>query len=72
MSFKYEVIADNSGQWCSNGVRFATREEAESAAYSKMMAWTLVRDTRVVESDEPVNYEWTTTGLVPVNASVGV
>ena len=28
MSFKPEVIADSSGQWCGNALRFATREEA--------------------------------------------
>ena len=30
MSFKPEVIADSSGQWCGNALRFATREEAEA------------------------------------------
>ena len=28
MSFKPEVIADLSGTWCGNALRFATREEA--------------------------------------------
>ena len=31
MSFKPEVIADSSGQWCGNALRFATREEAAEA-----------------------------------------
>ena len=30
MSFKPEVIADSSGRWCGNALRFATREEAEA------------------------------------------
>lgn len=58
MSFKPEVIADSSGKWCGNAVRFATREEAEAWAIDRAIRWTLVRDTRVVESDDPVNYRW--------------
>jgi len=30
MSWKPEVIADSSGKWCGNALRFATREEAEA------------------------------------------
>lgn len=54
-SWKAEVIADNSGQWVSNALRFATRKEAEDYVFDLMMRWTLVRDTRVVESSDPVN-----------------
>jgi hypothetical protein len=53
-----EVIADNSGKWCGNGLRFATREEAEANVANLAMRWFLVRDTRVVESPDPVNYAW--------------
>ena len=58
MSFKPEVIADSSGKWCGNALRFATREEAEANVLDLMMRWHLVRDTRVVECDDPVNYRW--------------
>jgi hypothetical protein len=58
MSWKPEVIADNSGKWCGNALRFATRAEAEANVLDLAMRWTSVRDTRVVESDEPVNYAW--------------
>jgi hypothetical protein len=57
-SFKGEVIADSSGKWCGNGLRFATREEAEAYIQDLFSRWTLVRETRVVESDEPVNRVW--------------
>jgi hypothetical protein len=52
MSFKVEVIADNSGQWCSNQRVFATPEEA--AAYARDLAsrWVLVREWRVVPTTE--------------------
>jgi hypothetical protein len=54
MSWKPEFIADDSGKWASNMLRFATRDEAE--AYAKDLAgrWVLVRETRVVLSDDPV------------------
>ena len=58
MSWKPEVIADNSGKWCGNALRFATKEEAEANVKNLMWKWLAVRDTRVVESDDPVNYRW--------------
>ncbi len=55
MSFKPEVIADSSGKWAGNALRFATREEAEADVRDLMNRWFLVRETRVVESEDPVN-----------------
>lgn len=55
-SWKSEVIADSSGKWNGNALRFATEAEAKQYVGDLMMRWTAVRDTRVVESDEPVNY----------------
>ena len=66
MSFKPEVIADSSGQWCGNALRFATREEAEANVQDLMMRWFAVRETRVVESDDPVNYRWEEGRLVEI------
>ncbi len=57
MSFKPEVVADSTGHWVSNAFRFATKLEAERYVVDLMMRWTSVTDTRVVESDDPVNYE---------------
>ena len=51
--FKVEVIADNSGQWCSNELVFATREEGEVYARGLARRWTLVREWRVVETETP-------------------
>lgn len=56
MSYRPEVIADSSGKWYGNALRFATREEAEQQVFALSMRWLAVRDTRVVESDDPVNY----------------
>jgi hypothetical protein len=55
VSFAPEVIADSSGKWAGNALRFETYGEAELWVADLERRWTLVRDTRVVESDEPVN-----------------
>jgi hypothetical protein len=55
MSFKAEVIADNTGKWCGNALRFATQAEAKRYVDALAWRWTAVRDTRTVESDDPVD-----------------
>ena len=52
--YKVEVIADSSGTWCGNGLRFTTTEEAETYAKDLAMRWTLVRDYRVVDTRSEV------------------
>ena len=68
MSFKPEVIADSSGKWSGNALRFATREEAEANVQDLMMRWFAVRDTRVVECDDPANYSYIDHKLLPIPA----
>jgi hypothetical protein len=53
-SYKVEVIADRSGTWCSNGLRFPTPEDATVYGERLAMRWALVREWRVVASDDPV------------------
>jgi hypothetical protein len=48
VNYKVEVIADNSGQWCGNGLKFATEAEAEDYAKDLAWRWALVREWRVV------------------------
>jgi hypothetical protein len=55
MSFKPEVQTDNTGQWYGNALRFTTHAEAEAQVADLMLRWTAVRDTRVVECNDPVN-----------------
>ncbi len=55
-SFKAEVIADNSGKFVGNGLRFASRAEAEAYARDLFSRWTLVREWRVVKSGDPVTH----------------
>ncbi len=56
-SFAPEVIADSSGKWTGNGLRFATEAEAAAWVLDLSYRWLLVRDTRVVASEDPVNYK---------------
>jgi hypothetical protein len=58
MSYAPEVIAGSSGKWAGNSLRFATSEEAEGNVRNLYSRWTSVRETRVVESADPVNYKW--------------
>jgi hypothetical protein len=55
MSWKIEVIADNSGKWCGNGLRFASKDVAQQYADDLAARWTAVRDARVVETPEEPN-----------------
>src|ERR1700724_4698789 len=72
MSFKPEVIADTSGKWCGNALRFATRKEAEANVRDLMMRWFAVRETRVVESDDPVNYRYVDGRLVSLTSKAAM
>lgn len=56
MSYVAEVIADDSGKFVSNSLRFATEHEADLYVKDLARRWTLVRETRVVPSNDPVNY----------------
>lgn len=71
-SFAPQVIADSSGKFVGNALRFATREEAQANADNLAQRWFLVTATRVVESEDPVNYQWLDAGnvLVPVKPTL--
>ena len=58
MSWKPEVIADRSGKWTGNALRFATRAEADAYVADLMFRWTAVTGWRSIESPDPVNYRW--------------
>jgi hypothetical protein len=70
MSWKPEVIADGSGEWTGNALRFATKEEADKNVYELACRWFLVRQWRSVESSDPVTHKWDDSlGLLPVKAA---
>jgi hypothetical protein len=45
MSFAPEVIADSTGKWTGNSLRFKTREEAEGNVRNLYSRWTSVHRT---------------------------
>jgi hypothetical protein len=63
MSWRAEY-ADDSGRWWTNGLRFATKKEAEDYVFD--MGWTMVWETCVTEVDDPVNYSYHDHQLCPV------
>jgi hypothetical protein len=69
MSWCAEVIADNSGKWVGNQIRLPDKEQAYAYAKDLSWRWTLVRDYRVVESTEPVNYHFVDGKLVDAVAA---
>jgi len=54
-SWAPEFIADSSGVWAGNGLRFAKREDAEAWARGLADRWILVREHRAVPSEEEPN-----------------
>ncbi len=57
-SYATEVIADDSGKWAGNGLRWPLTPEGHEAATkwvaNLMDRWMSVRETRVIESpDQP-------------------
>jgi hypothetical protein len=46
--FKVEVVADSSGQFCGNGLTFATKPEAIAYAKDLSSRWMLVKLWRVM------------------------
>ncbi len=53
-SWKPEVFVE--GKWAGNGLRFATKEEAEASGLDLLLRWTSTSDSRAVESEDYPNY----------------
>jgi hypothetical protein len=72
-SFKPEVQTAGDGQnWSGNALRFATKAEAEQYVKDLMWRWTAVNDTRVIESEDAVNYQWISgQGAVAIPPPIG-
>jgi hypothetical protein len=58
VSWAPEVIADGSGKWVRNSLRFATKLEAEMSARELSSRWFSVRSIRAMPATEPVNYRF--------------
>lgn len=55
-SWKTEVFV--GGEWATNAIRFATKDEAERAGEELLSRWYAPTDSRAAESDDEVNYEF--------------
>jgi len=53
-SWKPEVLVD--GKWSTNGLRFATQEEAFGSMMALRIRWWVPTDGRATESEDAVNY----------------
>ncbi len=65
MSYAPEVIADTTGEWAGNSLRFATENEAMEYAKDLAFRWFAVKHIRAIESDDPVNSIWTGEKILP-------
>jgi hypothetical protein len=66
MSWAPEVTTDSTGKFYGNALRFATKDEAEAQVKDLSFRWFAVRETRVIETDDPVNYKYVDHQLVEV------
>lgn len=57
-SWKTEIVTKQEGHWISNRLRFATADEARSYLRDLASRWTKIADTRVVESDDPIEHRY--------------
>jgi hypothetical protein len=55
-SYAPEVIADETGNWIPNALRFRTKGEAEAYVRDLAYRWIAVREGRVVFTDDPPNH----------------
>jgi len=53
-SWKPEVFVE--GKWAANGLRFATKEEAEASGIDLLLRWNGPSDSRAVASEDYPNY----------------
>jgi len=67
MSWAPEVVADSSGRFYGNNLRFATYDEAYNNACDLAGRWMLVTKYRAALSDDPVNYTYHDNTLLPLH-----
>jgi hypothetical protein len=63
MSWKVEVVIDDSGEWEGDPQRFASEQEALAYGRDLELRCSAIREKRIVRSDDPVNHRWTSLGV---------
>ncbi len=66
LSFKVEVLAEESSEWTADRVRLASHSEARGYAKSLAAHWPILRRWRVSPSADPVSHRFTEGDLVPM------
>jgi len=56
VSYKVEVLVAGEKDFCSNALRYPTKEMAEQESRSLVSRWFAVKEWRITESDEPILY----------------
>jgi hypothetical protein len=62
MSWKVEVVVDDSGEWVGDPLRFDTEQEALAYARDLEFRCSAVRDKRLMKSEDPVNPKFPAAG----------
>lgn len=57
-SFVGQVKTPGDKDWVGNGLRFATRQEAQDYVTELSWRWTAVQETNVAETTDPVTAEF--------------
>lgn len=57
-SWAPEVVADDSGEFIRNSMRFSTEDQAERTVRALAASWRDVTEFRVVETSDAVNARW--------------
>lgn len=71
LSYKAQMqVHGEADTWHDNGIRLATRKEADDYGFSKFCAWTMCIAHRAVASPDPVNYSYATGSLVAIQNEV--
>lgn len=69
MSWKVEVVMDDSGEWEGDSLRFASEQEALAYARDLEFRCSAVRDKRIVRSEDPPTHRWSARGTRTTRAT---
>jgi len=58
MSYKLGVKTPGDTEFVTNGLCFETEREAKDYGVDLFSRWSVVKETKVLTSDEPINYRF--------------
>ncbi len=69
-SWKVQIATAEDPDWVDNGIRLATKEQAVMYACDLASRWTALVESRITESEDPVNYTYENGRLVSIPVPV--